>query len=316
MRAETRGFTLVELLVVIAIIGILVALLLPAVQSSREAARNIQCRNHLKQVGLAIHNYHTTFKKFPGYGGEQIDSRFRGSWRAGSWIVQSLPFMEQVVLGELLAEIVQSVPIDSNVEQDVVLRADRVEHTVAIATPVPGLNCPTRRPNIAYPNFPPVLESSVTGRTDYALNAGSQNISVPPVPLRKVDRGIFHVGGRVGAKDVTDGLTHTFLAGEKSMDPEHYDTGLDLGDRTGGGLIGLPGGRQNGHVRSGTGSPQRDRSGDFACNSRCHEFGSAHPSGWNVVMADGSVQTRTFGASSTITRSLASIAGGEKVDEE
>jgi prepilin-type N-terminal cleavage/methylation domain-containing protein/prepilin-type processing-associated H-X9-DG protein len=85
-RSKERGFTLVELLVVIAIIGILVGLLLPAVQAAREAARRMQCSNNLKQLGLAIHNYESTFKTFPPSG---IDSNQM------SWAVMALPFIEQ-----------------------------------------------------------------------------------------------------------------------------------------------------------------------------------------------------------------------------
>ena len=91
-RSQRSGFTLVELLVVIAIIGILVALLLPAVQAAREAARRMQCSNNLKQIALATHNYHDTYRSFP-YGAH-------AGW-GHSWTLFILPFMEQTTLYEV-----------------------------------------------------------------------------------------------------------------------------------------------------------------------------------------------------------------------
>src|SRR6476646_8569805 len=106
---KRKAFTLVELLVVIAIIGVLVALLLPAVQAAREAARRMQCSNHLKQIGLALQNYHDTFQSLP-YGARArfVNTSSSNTFPGGvqtygpSWYVGILPFAEQKPLSDLI----------------------------------------------------------------------------------------------------------------------------------------------------------------------------------------------------------------------
>jgi prepilin-type N-terminal cleavage/methylation domain-containing protein len=111
---KRRGFTLVELLVVIAIIGVLVALLLPAVQAAREAARRMQCSNHLKQIGLALQNYHDTFQSLP-YGARARyvntnNNTPNGQTFGPSWYVGILPFAEQKPLSDLIESGLVSIP--------------------------------------------------------------------------------------------------------------------------------------------------------------------------------------------------------------
>ena len=175
-----RGFTLVELLVVIAIIGILVALLLPAVQAAREAARRTQCVNNLKQIGLAFQNHHSTHRFFPsgGWGWKWTGDPDRGVGpdQPGGWVYQALPYMELQNLRDL----------GGDGQPDVITNGQREGAAQRDQVPVAGFNCPSRRAVGLYPfgtnpgdgsNFFYLCLNSTTGvervsRCDYAASAG------------------------------------------------------------------------------------------------------------------------------------------------
>src|SRR3954452_6650127 len=134
-RSRSCGFTLVELLVVIAIIGVLVALLLPAVQAAREAARRSQCANNLKQVGLALQNHHDAFKYLPsgGWGWKWMADPDRGSGekQPGSWAYTILPFMEAQAIHDI------GKGTTGAAKKDALARL--------ASTPLSGYYCPSRR---------------------------------------------------------------------------------------------------------------------------------------------------------------------------
>jgi prepilin-type N-terminal cleavage/methylation domain-containing protein len=302
------AFTLVELLVCLAIIGILVGLLLPAVQSIREAARQVQCRNHLKQLTLACHNYASSFKVFPAYAGEQqpafvvYESRTANAARRGwNWIPKAMLFMEQVPLAK------QWGPFGAS---EVLILDDDDQRT--IQTPLGGLHCPTRRAAEAFP----LIESYhqrfglSAARTDYAMNAGP---AVPEDEETGDDKiihveldGIWRLGLSTRASNVTDGLSQTYFLGEKAMSSDKYETGTDFGDRAPiSGWIDHPA-SSNSAVRFAARSPTLDKPN--SCLS-CHDFGSAHATNWNASMGDGSVRAINYSLDLNIHRAMASISG-------
>jgi len=170
-RSNRRAFTLVELLVVIAIIGVLVALLLPAVQAAREAARRSQCANNLKQVGLALQNHHDAFKYLPsgGWGWKWMADPDRGSGekQPGSWAYSILPFMEAQAIHDI------GKGTTGAAKKDALARL--------ASTPLPGYYCPSRRASRTYPNRNAgssdqynANSPSELARTDYAGNLGPE----------------------------------------------------------------------------------------------------------------------------------------------
>lgn len=311
MQSQSNGrsaFTLVELLVALAIIGILVGLLLPAVQAAREAARQTQCRNRLRQVALACHNYESVFKELPGYAGEKQpllvsyrNPRSRNQKLAGgTWITQTLYFLEQASLAAPLARLA---------EFPVLTPTPEIEHIVR--TPVPTLHCPTRRDAKAYPLIQPYTAryGSRGARTDYAMNGGPALVSETDhrVIINQYD-GAWVLGRRIKLNRVFDGLSYTYLLGEKAMDTLRYETGNGFGDRSP--IAGWNDTMVSTHsyVRFAARPPQIDSINNCLV---CHDFGSAHPAGWNAAMTDGSVRLIGYSVDMEIHRANASVDGHE-----
>ncbi len=184
MRAKHRGFTLVELLVVIAIIGILIALLLPAVQAAREAARRSQCTNNLKQLALAFHNYHDTYKKFPAY---QYNVQGTSSWLGHGCFSMILPYMEQTPVYD---------QIDWTVQWD--------NRTVQpIDTKISAFICPS---DGAFPN-------PARAGNNYMVCAGSRrDLYSTGAPVKA--SGIFARSFESTFADIRDGSANTIMISE------------------------------------------------------------------------------------------------------
>lgn len=321
IRKSTRGFTLVELLVVIAIIAILIAILLPAVNSAREAARNIQCVNHLKQLSLGFLNHEGAHGHLPtgGWGHRWLGDADRGyaSDQPGGWGFTVLPFIEQQDLHELGSKMIAS--------RKTVMHKNRNE------VPIATMNCPTRREPEAWAyvlGHQPfnARASEEVVRSCYATNGGDifrdSNPGAGPNSLESGDgdgwqnemrrvqlsaTGILTTGSTVTIGDVRDGVTKTYMIGEKYINPDFYTTGQDPGDNEAT-YIG-----ENGDNNRWTEKMLlRDTPGLVTWQV----FGSAHYSGINMAMCDGSVHLVNFDVDAQIHRQSGHRSDGGGPDLE
>ncbi len=269
-----RGFTLIELLVVIAIIAVLIALLLPAVQQAREAARRSQCRNNLKQIGLALHNYHESFGAFPpGNVHAIVDTTFDTAGKAGyGWGAFILPQLEQGALFNQLGV--------NTKELHVLMKTAALRPLTQI--PVNVFRCPTDiAPDL---NDQKIFTNNAYGDTatataSYAGVHGTRWSWASDWLLSRQDPfGIFWPDSKVRIVDITDGTSNTLMVGERNWD---FNSAIWIGVRNyqGNGENGL---RQNQGIANwkinlpGTNAPRA--------------FHSGHVGGAHFLFADGRVQ--------------------------
>ncbi|QDV12791.1 putative major pilin subunit [Rosistilla oblonga] len=196
------GFTLVELLVVIAIIGILVGLLLPAVQAAREAARRMQCSNNLKQIGLSMHNYHDTYQSFPAGN---------WGWGWGSWVVATLPYIEQDNLYQLYNQGNKFDIPNSSGRYSSTVNRQVTEQRLSAHT------CPSDLPNV-YSNMTLHNYGANFGNTGLdSANGYKQLASLNGVQYNGAPFEIILQGEASKMKkfrDIIDGTSNTFMFGE------------------------------------------------------------------------------------------------------
>ena len=286
---SARGFTLVELLVVIAIIGTLVGLLLPAVQSAREAGRRAECTNKLKQVGLAVVNYEQARKAYPS--GRNTRDQY-----GVAWSFRVLPYMEYQQVYDAY---------------DKTARVDDAKNNVAMRTAVPTYFCPSRRPPAADRNFddndqPPVVKGVAAGG-DYAANAGSYfNYYVASgTTFDPKQGGPIHTFSTVQARQITDGLSKTFAGGERHIPRTTNSSSPDLVQRDQGDTAFFAADTPQTLFRDtyrGIADGPDDRSN--------RKYGSMHTGVTNFVFLDGHVEALDNGTDRSVLRWYCTVGDG------
>jgi prepilin-type N-terminal cleavage/methylation domain-containing protein/prepilin-type processing-associated H-X9-DG protein len=310
LRRVPRAFTLVELLVVIAIIGVLVALLLPAVQVAREAARRMRCQNNLKQIGLASHNHHDVVGELP---------RAFSPNTGLSWHVYILPYIEQQALYN---------NIDTTTVNPSHTAPNRNDpHGLVIIPTYQCTSCPVKRQLFNPPNntngptdlIPPNTGTPAAVPHYYGVN-GPRGGNYPVgtglhegVPA--ATSGIFQRDGTIRMARITDGTSNTVMVAEMSWYSTLYGTRFRTWLRGGDEYSGVVAGRPS-FVVSGR-NITNPINGIFSANLvvpyNDMPFGSMHSGGMNVCLGDGSVRFLNQNLSMTTYRALASRDEGDTI---
>ena len=299
MKRELKkhGFTLVELLVVITIIGILISLLLPAVQAAREAARRLQCANNFKQVGLAMHNYHTVKGCFPpGMFDLHAQSVADGKW--WSWTTYLLPYIEQEAVYNMINF------SDPNYYSEGATRQ-------AGATVISAFLCPSDPQgtegiwitgSVPTPHCAPANMAGVTDNTEWTY----QDSEGGPWPMLFPQvNGIFGANKPCTIADIRDGASNTLMVGEVTGAGKGTYIGFfwcswnlqDTADGINSPICTVPGGMTYSEM----------------LDPLTMGFASYHPGGCNFALADGSVHFLTQNIAQTVLHDLTTRAGGEPV---
>jgi prepilin-type processing-associated H-X9-DG protein/prepilin-type N-terminal cleavage/methylation domain-containing protein len=291
-RRITSAFTLVEVLVVIAIIGALVALLLPAVQSSREASRRLQCTNNLKQVGLALLNYESSHKRYPSGYVSQFDSSGNDTGPGWGWASMILPQMEET-------------PIYNVIHFDLAIEQPMNGVRVAV---IPNYLCPTE-------NLRQVWQAKRPDGTPICEVAESNYVAMFGTTEPGVDGdGMFYRNSKTTIRDITDGTSKTIAVGERThqlgratwvgsvsnaiLFAEDDNTQAQGVPETGAGMC-------LGHAGEGIGPG--GSGGDV------NQFYSLHGEGANFLFADGHVTFLLSSMDYPTYLALATRAGGEAI---
>jgi len=321
MRFYRNGFTLVELLVVIAIIGVLIALLLPAVQQAREAARRMSCTNNLKQMGLAMHNYHDTYLSFPGvsYKCGPGAVGVEGTHAHWTWGTSLLPFIEQSATYDQLTG-------PNDFMHDAIADSARLE---ILQTPVSAFRCPSDTGTTLNSQY--LCAGEEIAMSNYIGNNDAQEVN------RADNTGVFVAGDRVDIndsivkrtmKDITDGTSNTIAIGERTWKLG----GVELGAGLVYGMSGNADLRGNGDYDHGfisvVGAGKPPINWNLTCGSSCNDvdgrqgFSSLHPGGSQFVLVDGSVRfiSETIfhtpaGANESTYELLLAVADGKVIGE-
>jgi hypothetical protein len=304
LRQEVRSaFTIVELLVVVGIVGLLVAMLIPAVQAAREAARRTTCKNQARQLAAAVLQHEEAQGHFPTGGWDwswsgDPDLGF-GPEQPGGWFYNILPYIEQ--------DNVHVIGSGMDYPEEKAAHAERIE------TPIAQTLCPSRRGTQLYPFHGPPANGQIINaedyelstRIDYAINAGAVDDLECEEDVRArgedflhypklfrwcvTDRfdGISFQRSEVRAGQVTSGLSHTYVLGEKYLDAAEYESGIDPGDNE------SPYTGINADHYRGT-SLDMPLIPDTRGTENKFAFGSAHPAGFHMALCDGSVQWVAF----------------------